>query len=90
MSTATIFEAAMIMCWGVSWPVAVVKTLRTKTVAGISPLFLWFVFWGYVAGICFKIAEFMAEGSMNPVIGLYLFNFFWVGTEVALYYKYRK
>ncbi len=88
-TTATLFEAAMIFCWGVSWPAAVVKTIKTRTVAGVSPIFLWFVFWGYVAGICFKIAEFMAEGHLSWVIGLYLFNFAWVGAEVVLFYKYR-
>jgi len=88
-TTATLFEAAMIVCWGISWPAAVVKTFRTKTVEGVSVVFLWFVFFGYVSGICFKLAEFAAEGRLNPVIGLYLFNFAWVAAEVVLYYRYR-
>ena len=85
---ATVFEAIMIFCWGISWPSAVVKTYRSKTVAGISILFLWFVFAGYVAGVCFKAAQYMVEGFVNPVLGLYLFNLVFVGTEIILYYRY--
>ncbi len=89
-STAMLFEAAMIICWGVSWPAAVVKTWRSKTVEGVSIVFLWFIFGGYVSGIGFKLAEFAAEGRLNPVIALYLFNFSWVAAEVMLYYRYRR
>jgi lipopolysaccharide export LptBFGC system permease protein LptF len=53
-------------------------------------VFLWFIFGGYVSGIGFKLAEYAAEGRLNPVIGLYLFNFFWVAAEVILYYRYRR
>lgn len=89
-TAATLFEAAMIFCWGVSWPAAVWKTLKTKSVEGVSILFLWFVFFGYVSGLCFKIAEYFGEGRLNPVIGLYIFNFVMVGSELILYYRYRK
>jgi len=80
----------MIFCWGVSWPVAVLKTLRTKNVDGVSIFFLWFVFWGYVSGICFKVSEYFGDGFLNPVIALYLFNFIFVGTELVLFYRYRQ
>jgi uncharacterized protein with PQ loop repeat len=89
-TTATFFEAFMIFCWGVSWPVAVWKTYKTKNVGGISILFLWFVFFGYVSGICFKVAEYMGEGFLNPVIVLYMLNFLFVGTELILFYRYRR
>lgn len=87
---ATLFEAVMIMCWGVSWPFAVRKTLRTRNVEGVSGLFLWFVFIGYVSGVFFKLAAARTDGFINPVIILYLFNFVIVGTELILYYRFRK
>ena len=89
LSAATVFEAIMIFCWGVSWPAAVRKTYRTKSVEGVSILFLWFIFTGYVSGICFKIAEYLSDGFMNPVIVLYLFNFVFISIELILYYRYR-
>jgi len=85
----TVFEAIMIFCWGVSWPAAVWKTWRSKNVAGVSIVFLWFVFTGYVSGVCFKLADYSATGTINPVIVLYLFNFLLVGAELILYYRYR-
>lgn len=87
--TATVFEGIMIFCFGVSWPAAVIKTFKTKSVEGISAVFLWFIFSGYVSGILFKISATMVSGYINPVIGLYIFNFVLVGTELVLYYKYR-
>ncbi len=86
---ASVFEGIMILCFGVSWPVAVWKTLRTKNVSGISIFFLWFVFIGYVSGVMFKLTEAMGNGYVNPVIILYLFNLVLVGTEVMLFYRYR-
>ncbi len=88
--STTVFEGIMIFCWSVSWPVAVYKTLRTRTVKGVSAVFLWFVFFGYVSGILFKLSERMATGQLNPVFVLYLFNFAVVGTELILYYRYRE
>lgn len=89
-TTATLFEAFMIFCWGVSWPAAVWKTYRTKNVDGVSIFFLWFVFLGYVSGICFKVSEYVGEGFLNPVIVLYTLNFLFVGTELILFYRYRR
>ena len=87
--TATIFEGIMIFCFGISWPAAVLKTYRTKNVDGISIVFLWFIFMGYVSGILFKISAAMYSGYVNPVIVLYVINIILVGLELVLYYKYK-
>ncbi|MCE5249006.1 PQ-loop repeat-containing protein [bacterium] len=86
----TIFEGIMIFCWGVSWPAAVIKTYRTKSIDGVSIVFLWFVFTGYISGLLFKISEASSSGTINPVIVLYIFNFLLVGIELILYYRYRR
>ena len=39
ITAATAFETTMIICWGVSWPSAVLKTYRAKNVSGISIVF---------------------------------------------------
>ena len=51
----SIFEIIMLVCFGVSWPVSIVKAVRTKTVAGKSPLFMAIVMVGYASGIVHKI-----------------------------------
>jgi hypothetical protein len=87
---ATLCEAAMILCWGVSWPAALRKTWKTRSVDGVSSIFLWLVFFGYVSGILFKLFAARSEGFVNPVIILYVFNFVMVGAELILYYRFRK
>ncbi len=87
---ATVFEAIMIFCWGISWPAALGKTIKTRSVEGVSILFLWLVFIGYVSGIFFKIFTARSDGYVNPVIILYIFNFVMVGAELILYYRFRR
>jgi hypothetical protein len=87
--TATIFEAIMLICFSISWPFAILKTIRTKNVEGVSIFFIWFVLVGYLSGILFKVSEAINDGFMNPVILLYIYNLFLVGTEMILYYRYN-
>ncbi|MBP7052959.1 MAG: hypothetical protein KBE65_18290 [Phycisphaerae bacterium] len=82
---APYFEAMMMICFGVSWPVAIAKTLRTRNVAGMSLFFLVVVEMGYLAGILSKLL-----GRLDWVVALYVLNFIFVGTEIALYLRYSK
>jgi hypothetical protein len=79
------FEAGMIICFGISWPVAIRKTLKTKSVHGKSRMFLLLVLGGYGLGILHKIFF-----SLDFVLLLYLFNFTMVLIEICLYYRYHK
>ena len=81
---AAFFEAGMLVCFGVSWPFAVLKTYRSKSVGGKSILFLWLIFFGYVSGATAKLV-----GEMTWVIALYALNGLLVATDIALYYRYR-
>jgi hypothetical protein len=89
MDSPQFFEALMILCFGVSWPAEIWKTWTTKTVKGISALFLWFVFAGYLSGILFKYTSVAAGGSLSPVTALYILNTSMVGIELVLFYRYR-
>ena len=79
------FEAMMMICFGVSWPVAIAKTLRTRSVAGMSLFFLVVVEMGYSAGILSKLL-----GRLDWVVALYFVNFLFVGFEIILYFRYSK
>ena len=81
-----ILEAAMLVCFGFSWPFAIVKTVRAKNPAGKSYLFAAFVIAGYIAG---STARFMREGA-DPVFCLYIFDMLMVLTDTALCLYYRK
>ena len=79
----SIFEAGMLLCFGISWPISIAKAIRTRTVVGKSPLFMTILCCGYASGIAHKWLY-----SRDPVIVLYALNLLFVATDLALYYKY--
>ena len=50
-----LFEIMMIVCFGFSWPINVIKSWRVRTTKGKSLLFLLFIITGYVFGITGKL-----------------------------------
>ena len=81
----SIFEAIMLICFGISWPVSIAKALRTKIVAGKSPLFMSIVLAGYMSGVVHKLLY-----SRDWIIALYLLNMVMVAIDLALYARYSK
>ena len=81
---AQISEAVMLACFGASWPFSVIKALRIRKVTGKSPVFLWLIFTGYLAGITFKLTS-----GVDWVLALYCWNIFIVGFDTLLYYRFR-
>ena len=84
------FEAAMLVCFGVSWPVAILKTWRTRRTEGKSLAFLTLVFVGYLAGVASKFFRSAAGGApLEPVTALYALNALFVATDLALVLRFR-
>jgi hypothetical protein len=79
-----IFEALMIFCFGLAWPVSIYKSYRTKQVKGKSLFFLYVILTGYASGIVYKIFY-----NYDVVLILYILNFVMVSIDILLYYKYR-
>lgn len=50
-----ILEVVMIVSFGMSWPMNVIKSWRARTTKGKSLAFLCFIFFGYIAGITSKL-----------------------------------
>lgn len=82
-SHISFLEAVMLICWGMSWPVSIVKTLRTKIVHGKSPLFILLIAIGYICAISHKILC-----SRDYLVILYLFNLLMILTDLCLYLRY--
>jgi hypothetical protein len=79
----SLFEAVMVVCFGISWPISIAKTLRTKVVAGKSPMFMAIVCIGYLSGVVHKLLF-----SRDWITILYLTNLVMVAIDLALYRKY--
>ncbi len=83
MSSFSIWEVLFLLCFSVSWPVSIAKSLRTKVVIGKSPLFMSLIVLGYIFGIIHKVLY-----SHDIVIWLYVFNALLVTTDLVLYFTY--
>ena len=88
--TAKMFETAMLICFGVSWPVSIAKTLRVRRVEGKSPLFLALICIGYAAGVVYKVLDaFVKDEAISPTTWLYVLNGMMVFIDLMLYKKFR-
>ena len=72
----------MLLCFGAAWPFSIIKSYKSKSVAGKSPYFLIVVIAGYISGIINKVLY-----SNDIVMYLYILNLLMVATDLALYYR---
>ena len=75
----SMFEIAMLVCFGLSWPISIRKSIISKDVTGKSRLFLIIVIIGYISGIIHKIIY-----SRDSVIFLYVLNLIMVVIDLYL------
>ncbi len=78
------YEILMLICFGVSWPIALIKTYTTKSVKGKSFLFLFLVLLGYIFGVIHKLTY-----NYDYVIWLYILNGLLVLADMALWFIYK-
>lgn len=89
---AEIMEVVMIVSFGASWPLNVLKSYRARTTKGKSLAFLLLIFFGYIAGIVSKLINpvYMASiGQKWYVLFFYVLNFIMVGADLIMYVRNR-
>lgn len=87
---AEILEIIMILSFGASWPLNVLKSYRARTTKGKSLAFLLLIFFGYIAGIASKLVNeaYMASfASKWYVLFFYVLNLVMVGCDLLLYVR---
>ena len=85
-----ILEIIMIVSFGASWPLNVLKSYRARTTQGKSLAFLCLILFGYVAGITSKLVNdaYMASfASKWYVLFFYVLNFVMVAIDLCLYVR---
>ena len=90
---AEMLEIIMIVSFGVSWPINVVKSYRARTAKGKSLWFMLLILFGYVAGIASKFVNetYMANiGQKWYVLFFYFLNFIMVSADLVMYIRNRK
>ena len=76
------FEMLFLICFGVSWPMNIVKGVRGKTSKGVSLWFLLVCFIGYIFGIIAKLVD----DTLSYTLIFYCLNICMVGTCVVFYF----
>ena len=81
---AEIFEIIMIVCFGFSWPMNVIKSYRSRSTKGNSLPFLLLIITGYVFGI---IGKLIGGNFKWYVLFFYVLNLAMVSVDLALYVR---
>lgn len=79
----SIFEAIMLVCFGLSWPLNVIKAYKARTAKGTSLPFILLIIIGYIAGITAKLVT----NQINYVLIVYLINLAIVSANVVIYFR---
>ena len=77
---AQAFEAIMLICFGISWPFNIAKSLKSRTAKGKSLQFEICVVVGYLFGIAGKFIG----GNVTYVLAVYILDGLMVSTDIVL------
>lgn len=83
MEFGHLFECFMLVCFGFSWPLNVIKAYKARTTKGTSLAFIFLIITGYIAGIAAKIIN----HQFNYVLAVYFLNLAIVMTNVLVYIR---
>ena len=81
-----IFEFIMLACFGLSWPISVYKSIKSKSTQGKSVVFIIAIIIGYISGIIGKIVN----NQLTYVMIIYCFNLIVVSVDLVLFFINRK
>ena len=82
-----LMEICMVVSFGCSWPMNVIKSYKARTTKGKSLGFLLFIFFGYICGIVGKL---LSPGYKWYVLFFYVLNMTMVGVDLLLYARNAK
>ena len=85
-----LLEIIMIVSFGASWPLNLMKSYKARTTKGKSLAFLLLIFFGYIAGISSKLinpAYMAAFAEKWYVLFFYVLNFIMVGADILMYIR---
>ena len=83
MEFGHLFEALMLVCFGFSWPLNVIKAYKARTAKGTSLAFIFLIITGYIAGITAKFIN----HQFNYVLAVYFLNLAIVMVNVFVYIR---
>jgi hypothetical protein len=89
-----LLEAVMILCFGISWPISIRKSLVSRTAKGKSVFFELFILLGYIIGITRKFVQYAISTEQSWLFYLgwvfYFINFIMITVDMILYFRNTK
>ena len=79
----SILETVMLVCFGFSWPLNVMKAYKAKTAKVTSLPFILLIVAGYIAGITAKVIT----DQINYVLIAYIVNLAIVSLNIVIYFR---
>lgn len=83
---AQAFEALMLICFGISWPFNIAKSLKSRTAKGKSLQFEILIIIGYLFGI---VGKFIG-GNVTYVLAVYILDVLMVSIDIVLTCRNRR
>ena len=81
MTIPEILEVIMLISFGLSWPIAAYKSLKSHSSKATNPLFLLLILFGYAAGVTAKFLS----GNIGYVLIAYLINILSVVANLIIF-----
>ena len=85
-----LLEIIMVLSFGASWPLNVMKSYKARTTKGKSLGFLVLIWFGYIAGIASKLcneAYMTSFGQKWYTLVFYVINFLMVTVDLLIYFR---
>lgn len=83
---ASILETVMIVSFGISWPLSILRSYRSRSTKGKSLMFMCFILIGYLCGIASKCIS----STFNLAFFFYFPNVIMVSTDICLYFRNKR
>ena len=83
---AHLLETAMLICFGLSWPFNIAKSVRSRTAKGKSVVFEILIITGYLCGL---IGKFIL-GDLSYVVIFYIADILMVAADLVLTLRNRR
>ena len=83
---AEVLETIMLVCFGFSWPMSVIKNYKARSAKGMSLGFILLITIGYLAGISAKIVS----RNFSFVLIVYVINLLMVSSNLWIYVRNRR
>lgn len=80
-----LLETLMLVCFGLSWPINVLKAIKARSAKSMSLPFILLIISGYIAGISAKLLS----HQINYVLVVYFINLAIVTVNLVVYFRNR-